>query len=159
MLLIKLVWVSFGLNFCLSPVIRRADGYYAQFAIDVQVRVEPKLTGKMVGLDLGLKFFIADNEGNTEPCPQFYRKSEKQLNRANRKKSKKFVHGAKPQSRNYHKARSRYARKHLRVSGALPRTLRDWQRKEYCKRVAYSVIQSNDLVAYVSEAGRVSAQT
>jgi putative transposase len=120
-------------------VIRRADGYYAQFAIDVQVRVEPKLTGKMVGLDLGLKFFIADNEGNTEPCPQFYRKSEKQLNRANRKKSKKFVHGAKPQSRNYHKARSRYARKHLRVSR---------QRKEYCKRVAYSVIQSNDLVAY-----------
>jgi len=120
-------------------VIRRADGYYAQFAIDVKVRVEPQLTGKMVGLDLGLKFFIADNEGNTEPCPQFYRKSEKQLNRANRQKSKKFIHSAKPQSKNYHKARSRYARKHLRVSR---------QRKEYCKRVAYSVIQSNDLVAY-----------
>ncbi|MDP8962443.1 MAG: transposase [Cyanobacteriota bacterium] len=120
-------------------LVRKADGYYAQFAIDVKVRVESKLTGKMVGLDLGLKFFIADNEGNTEPCPQFYRKSEKQLNRANRKKSKKFKRGAKPQSRNYHKARSRYARKHLRVSR---------QRKEYCKRVAYSVIQSNDLVAY-----------
>ena len=39
----------------------------------------------------------------------------------------------------YHKARNRYARKHLRVSR---------QRKEYCKRVAYSVIQSNDLIAY-----------
>ena len=120
-------------------VIRRADGYYAQFAVDVQVRVEPQLTGKMVGLDLGLKFFVADNQGNTEPCPQFYRKSEKQLNRANRKKSKKFKKSAKPQSKNYHKARNRYARKHLRVSR---------QRKEYCKRVAYSVIQSNDLVAY-----------
>jgi putative transposase len=120
-------------------LVRRADGYYAQFAIDVKVRVESNLTGKMVGLDLGLKFFIADNEGNTEPCPQFYRKSEKQLNRANRKKSKKFKRGAKPQSKNYHKARNRYARKHLEVSR---------QRKEYCKRVAYSVIQSNDLVAY-----------
>jgi putative transposase len=120
-------------------LVRRADGYYAQFAIDVTVRVEPHLTGKMVGLDLGLKFFIADNEGNTEPCPQFYRKSEKQLNRANRKKSKKFNKSAKPPSKNYHKARNRYARKHLRVSR---------QRKEYCKRVAYSVIQSNDLVAY-----------
>jgi putative transposase len=43
------------------------------------------------------------------------------------------------QSNNYHKARNRYARKHLRVSR---------QRKEYCKRLAYSVIQSNDLVAY-----------
>jgi putative transposase len=131
-------------------LVKRADGYYAQFAIDVKVRIEPQLTGKMIGLDLGLKFFIADNEGNTEPCPQFYRKSEKQLNRANRKKSKKFKKGAFPQSKNYHKARLRYARKHLRVSR---------KRKEYCKRVAYSVIQSNDLVAYVSAAGRVSAQT
>jgi putative transposase len=120
-------------------LVRRADGYYAQFAIDAVVKVEPKLTGKMIGLDLGLKFFIADNQGNTEPCPQFYRKSHKQLNRANRKKSKKFKKGTKPQSKNYHKARSRYARKHLRVSR---------QRKEYVKRVAYSVIQSNDLVAY-----------
>jgi putative transposase len=129
-------------------LVKRADGYYAQFAIDVKVRVETEPTGQAVGIDLGLKFFIADNIGNTEPCPQFYRSSEKQLNRANRKKSKKFKKSAKPQSKNYHKARSRYARKHLRVSGALPRTLRDWQRKEYCKRVAYSVIQSNDLVAY-----------
>jgi putative transposase len=120
-------------------LVRRADGYYAQFAIDVKVRIEPQLTGKMIGLDLGLKFFIADNQGNTEPCPQFYTKSQKQLNRANRKKSKKFTKSAKPQSRNYHRARNRYARKHLRVSR---------QRKEYCKRVAYSVIQSSDLVAY-----------
>ena len=39
-------------------------------------------------------------------------------------------------SKNYHKAINRYARKHLRVSR---------QRKEYCKRLAYSVIQSTDL--------------
>jgi putative transposase len=120
-------------------LVKRADGYYAQFAIDVKVRVEVEPTEQAVGLDLGLKFFIADSKGNTEPCPQFYRSSERQLNRANRNKSKKFKRGAKPQSKNYHKARNRYARKHLRVSR---------QRKEYVKRVAYSVIQSNDLVAY-----------
>jgi putative transposase len=120
-------------------LVRRADGYYAQFAIDVKVRIEIEPTGQAVGLDLGLKFFIADSKGNTEPCPQFYRKAERQLNRANRKKSKKFNKSAHPQSKNYHKARNRYARKHLRVSR---------QRKEYCKRVAYSVIQSNDLIAY-----------
>jgi putative transposase len=120
-------------------LVRRADGYYAQFAIDVKVRIETQPTGQAIGLDLGLKFFIADNRGNSEESPQFYRKSERGLNRANRKKSKKFKTGAKPQSKNYHKARLRYARKHLRVSR---------QRKEYCKRVAYSVIQSNDLVAY-----------
>ncbi|MEH2382075.1 MAG: transposase [Nostoc sp.] len=124
-------------------LVRRADGYYAQFAIDVNVRVETQPSGQVVGIDLGLKYFIADNKGNVEQSPQFYRKSEKQLNRANRKKSKKYdpkkKKAKKPQSTNYHKARNRYARKHLRVSR---------QRKEYCKRVAYSVIQSNDLVAY-----------
>jgi putative transposase len=124
-------------------LVRRADGYYAQFAIDIDLKVETQPTGQIVGIDLGLKYFIADDKGNVEQSPQFYRKSEKQLNRANRKKSKKYDPKKKkakqPQSANYHKARDRYARKHLRVSR---------QRKEYCKRVAYSVIQSNDLVAY-----------
>ncbi|MET0098811.1 MULTISPECIES: transposase [Limnospira] len=86
---------------------------------------------------------MADNKGNVEPSPKFYRQAEKQLKRANRKKSKKYSPAKKTaqkkQSNNYHKARNRYARKHLRVSR---------QRKEYCKRLAYSVIQSNDLVAY-----------
>ncbi len=85
-----------------------------------------------------LKEFYADSDGHLEPIPQFYRKSERQLSRANRKKSKKYLKG-QAQSKNYHKARVRYAKKHLKVSR---------QREEYCKRVAYSVIQSNDLVAY-----------
>ncbi len=120
-------------------LVRRADGYYVQFAVKADVRVKAKPTGNAIGLDLGIKYFLADSNGNTEESPKFYRKSERQLNRANRKKSKKYRKEAKPQSKNYHKARKRYARKHLRVSR---------QRKEYCKRVAYSVIQSNDLVAY-----------
>ena len=124
-------------------LVRRADGYYAQFVLDVDVKVKTQPTNQVVGIDLGLKYFIADSRGNVEPSPQFYRKSEKQLNRANRKKSKKFNQAKNKaklrQSNNYYKARNRYARKHLRVSR---------QRKEYCKRLAYSVIQSNDLVAY-----------
>ena len=124
-------------------LVRRADGYYAQFAISVDVQIKSEPTHKAIGLDLGLKYFIADSDGNVEPAPQFYRSSERQLNRANRKKSKRYNSQRKkakqPQSKNYHKARNRYARKHLRVSR---------QRKEYCKRLAYSVIQSNDLIAY-----------
>ncbi|WP_413168066.1 RNA-guided endonuclease InsQ/TnpB family protein [Capilliphycus salinus ALCB114379] len=114
-------------------IVRRADGYYVQFCISVDIKIETKPTGKAIGLDVGIKYFLADSLGNTIENPQFYRKSEKQLNRANRRKSKKYISWAKPQSKNYHKARCRYARKHLRVSR---------QRKEYCKRVAYCVIQS-----------------
>ncbi len=122
-------------------IVCRADGYYVQFVIKLDPRdtVKPfSVTGKCIGIDVGLKEFYADSNGYKQPIPQFYRKSERQLNRANRKKSKKYQRG-KPQSFNYHKARKRYARKHLKVSR---------QREEYCKRVAYSVIQSNDLVAY-----------
>jgi putative transposase len=120
-------------------LVKRADGYYCQFSIKVDLKIETPLRNKMVGLDVGLKEFLTDSDGETVENPRFWRKSAKALNRANRKKSIKFVKGKKPQSKNYHKARVRYARKHLKVSR---------QRKEFAKSVAYCVIQSNDLVAY-----------
>ncbi|PPT07671.1 Mobile element protein [Geitlerinema sp. FC II] len=123
-------------------ILRRADGYYVQFCIklDPRLTVSKPLTPsqKAVGIDVGLKYFLADSQGNIEPIPQFYRKAEKRLKRLNRQKSKKFRKG-QPQSQSYRKARQRYARQHLRVSR---------QREEFAKRVALRLIQSNDLVAY-----------
>jgi putative transposase len=112
-----------------------------QFCVNLDPRITVKpLTPsqKAVGIDVGLKVFLADSQGNTVKIPQFYRKSEKRLNQLNRKKSKKFRKG-QSQSQNYRKARSRYARKHLKVSR---------QREEFAKRIALRYIQSNDLVAY-----------
>ncbi|MBD0268512.1 MAG: transposase, partial [Cyanobacteria bacterium Co-bin8] len=97
-------------------LVRRADGYYVQFCIEAEHQVQIEPSQRAVGIDLGLKYFIAASDGSVVASPQFYRQCEKQLNRANRQKSKKFRRGAKPQSKNYHKARNRYARKHLRVS-------------------------------------------
>ncbi len=114
-------------------------GYYVQFAIQVDIKIETKPTGNAVGLEVAIKYFLADSNGNSPENPQFYRKSQKQLNRANRQKSKNYKKGTKPHSHNYHKARNRYARKHLRVSR---------QPREYPKRVAYCVVQSHDLIAY-----------
>jgi len=144
--LLKLVG-SRDLNFYSSEqikrvrIVRRADGYYVQFAIqaDPRDRIKPFTPSqKAVGIDLGIKYFLADSQGNIEPNPQFYRQGEKSLSRLNRQKSKKFRKG-KPESKNYQKARNRYARKHLKVSR---------QREELVKRVALRLIQSNDLVAY-----------
>ncbi|NJM61263.1 MAG: transposase [Oscillatoriales cyanobacterium RU_3_3] len=120
-------------------IVRRSDGYYVQFCID-SPRIGLKasqLKNRAVGIDVGIKYFLADSDGGIVENPKFYRKSEKGLNRANRKKSKKFQKG-KPQSNNYKKARNRYARKHLRVTR---------QREEFVKSVALRYIQSNDLVA------------
>uniref|UniRef100_UPI0035C91B34 transposase n=1 Tax=Okeania sp. SIO2F4 TaxID=2607790 RepID=UPI0035C91B34 len=120
------------------------------------MKIETKPTGNAVGLDVGIKYFLADSNGNTAENPQFYRKSEKQLNRANRQKSKKYNKGTKPQSHNYHKARNRYARKHLREGRCMQRPYR--QRREYAKRVAYCVVQSNDLIAYVDAERRAEGR-
>ena len=121
-------------------LVKRADGYYVQFCINVESpTVESEPTHNTIGIDLGLNYFIATSDGDTVETPKFYRKAEKQLNRANRKKSKKFRKGAKPQSKNYHKARKRYALKHLRVSR---------QRTEWLKNQALRLCQSNDLIAY-----------
>ena len=124
-------------------LVRRANGYYVQFCIDAKIQNELEPTKKAVGLDVGIKYFFADSDGNTESNPQFYRKSEKHLSRGSRKKSKKYdksrKKAGKPQSKSYHKARNRYARKHLRVSR---------QRFEYAKRMALRVIQLLDLIVY-----------
>ncbi|MEY3556688.1 MAG: hypothetical protein RLZZ580_2745 [Cyanobacteriota bacterium] len=122
-------------------ILNRADGYYVQFCIKLDPRdtVKPLTPSqKATGIDVGLKFFLVDSEGNQVDCPNYYRKAEKQLNRLNRKKSKKY-RKSKKQSRNYHKARKRYARKHLRVSR---------QREEFVKSVALRLVKSNDLIAY-----------
>ena len=122
-------------------IVRRADGYYVQFMVQLDPRdtVKPLTPSqKAVGIDVGIKYFLADSQGNIEPNPRFYRHGEQQLNRLNRRKSKKYQKG-KPQSNNYHKARCLYALKHLKVSR---------QREEFVKRVALRLIKSNDLVAY-----------
>lgn len=115
-------------------LIRRADGYYCQFCIDVEcVDIQP-LTGNEIGLDVGLESFYTDSNGHQEPNPKFLRKAEVDIKHAQRQIYKK--HKA---SNNRRKARARFSRKHLRVSR---------QRTEHAKRLARHVCRSNDLVAY-----------
>lgn len=124
-------------------LVRRADGYYVQFCISIEVKEDIKPSGKAIGLDMGLKYFLSDSFGNTEENPRFYRKAEKKLNRLNRKKSLKYSKQRKRnkqrQSNNYHKARKRYSLAHLRVSR---------QRKDHAVKLARSVCTSNDCIVY-----------
>lgn len=119
-------------------LVKRADGYYAQFciAVDREIKVEP--SKKVIGLDVGLNHFYTDSNGDKVENPRFLRKSEKALKRLQKRVSKKFRKG-KPQSKNYKKARNKLARKHLKVSR---------QRKDFAVKLARCVIQSNDVVVY-----------
>jgi Transposase and inactivated derivatives len=70
-------------------VIRRADGYYAQFCINVERTEESIPTGKAIGIDVGLNHFYTDSDGDTVPNPRHLRKSEKALKQLQKRVSRK----------------------------------------------------------------------
>ena len=115
-------------------VVRRADGYYVQFCINQARNEEHELTGKMVGLDVGLNHFYTDSFRNIVENPRFLTKGEKALRRANRSLSR-----TKKGSKNRAKARNRLGRKHLKVQR---------RRRDFAVKLARAVVQSSDLVAF-----------
>lgn len=115
-------------------LVKRADGYYAQFCVDVDRREEVEPTQTTIGLDVGLNHFYTDSKGEVVENPRFLRKSERQLKKLQRKVSKR-----KKESANRRKAIKRLARKHLQVSR---------QRKDFAVKTARCVVRSNDLIAY-----------
>ncbi|GGA45652.1 RNA-guided endonuclease TnpB family protein [Okeania sp. KiyG1] len=120
-------------------VVRRADGYYCQFLVNVERKEAHNFEGNIVGIDLGLNAFYTDSDGNAIENPKYLRKSEKRLKKLQRKVSRRHEKGKKPQSNNYHKARKQLARQHLKISR---------QRKDHGVKTARALIQSHDLVVY-----------
>lgn len=115
-------------------LVRRADGYYCQFAVDVEcIDIQPP-TGQEIGLDVGLESFYTDSNGHQEPNPKFLRKGESAI-----KHSQQAIYKKVKGSIGRRKARAKYARKHLRVSR---------QRNEHAKKLARNVCLSNDIIAY-----------
>jgi putative transposase len=115
-------------------LVRRADGYYAQFCIDIDRRESLEPSRKTIGLDVGLNHFYTDSQGKVVENPRYLRKSERKLKKLQRKVSK-----CKKGSANRKKAIKRLARKHLQVSR---------QRKDFAVKTARCVVRSNDLIAY-----------
>ncbi len=114
-------------------VVRRADGYYTQFCIDQERNETHELTGKNIGIDVGLNHFLTNSEGNQIENPRFLRKDEKALHRAQRRLSRK-----KKGSKNRIKARNRLGRKHLKIQR---------RRKDFAVKTARALVQSGDLIA------------
>jgi putative transposase len=115
-------------------VVRKADGYYTQFCVDVERIIKHEYTGEVVGIDLGLEFFLTDSDGGTVQNPRKLKKSEKRLKRLQRKVSSK-----KKGSVNRKRAINKMARQHLKVSR---------QRKDFAVHTAGALVASHDLIAY-----------
>lgn len=116
-------------------IVRRADGYYAQFVIAGVCRVlVRKQTNQMTAIDVGLENFITNNKGETVKCPKFLRKQEKKIKRLHRWLSRKTK-----KSKNRQKAKKQLSQAYLKVSR---------QRKNFAIKLARALATSNDVVVY-----------
>ena len=92
-------------------LMKRADGYYVQFAVKTERSLPHEPTGKQVGIDVGLKSFYTDSDGKTVENPRYLRKAEKHLKRLHRRVSKKHK-----RSKNRRRAIQRLAKGYLKAS-------------------------------------------
>ena len=119
-------------------LIKRADGVYAQFCIDVERNENIISTGNKIGIDVGLNHFYTDSNNQKVDNPRFLRKSLKLLKKRQRQVSKK-----QKGSTNRRKAVNKLARTHLKVSR---------QRKDFVVKTARTLCTSNDVIVLENRA-------
>ena len=109
-------------------MVHRADGYYVQFGVQAERKIEHVPTSNVVGIDVGLKAYYTDSKGNTVENPRHYRKAEQKLKRLHRAVSRK-----QKKSSNRKKARKQLARAYLKVQR---------QREDFARKTARRSVHS-----------------
>jgi len=112
-------------------IVKRVDGWYLQITCEIQSNTPKKEIRTALGLDMGLKYLVADSDGNTIKAPKLFRKTEVKLARQQRTLSKR-VKG----SYGRNKAKQLVAKTHLKIQR---------QRKDFLHKISYRYAQ-NDLI-------------
>jgi putative transposase len=121
-----------------ARITRKVDGYY--ITLSLQDDSVPELTPDLptldntIGIDMGLKSFLVDDEGEEVEIPQHYRKAEKRLKRQQRSLSRK-----KKGSKRRQKAVKRLARQHLKVAN---------QRKDFHYKTAKKLLNKGKNIGH-----------
>jgi putative transposase len=111
-----------------------SDKYYVSICCtDVEI---PKYesTGKMIGLDLGLREFASDNNGDMYENHKFLLKGEKKLAKLQRRLSRKTIG-----SNNRNKARIKVARQHEYVTNC---------RNDTHHKLSTNLVKENDVIVF-----------
>ena len=120
------------------------DDYYASFQLasdDMFVEELPK-TGSQVGIDLNIRNFLADNEGNIVDNPHYFRRARKRLAKVKRKLGKRAARAKKENralvtAKNYQKQR--------KIVAKITRSVMN-RRRNFLHIQSRALINNNDLV-------------
>ena len=118
-----------------ATVSRTASGkYFVSLCVEQDMEnLRQGNNGGQVGIDVGLKEFYSDSNGNTVANPRILRKLSKKLAREQRKLSRKM-----PRSKNRDKQRVRAARVHEKIANI---------RKDFLHKVSTQLVRENQTIA------------
>jgi len=111
-----------------------AGHWYVVFSCELPDVALPPSTNPAIGIDLGLKSFLATSECEQIAPPQFYRKAQVKLRRAQR-----HVSRCQKRSVRHRKAKMRVARLHQHVAN---------QRRDWHHKTALSLVNRYGLIAH-----------
>ncbi len=119
-----------------ATICYRADGWYVSITAADETVPEPKpmdTVKSAVGVDVGLKVFLATSSGAFVPVPQIYRKAQAHLARAQRTLARR-----QNKSKNQEKQKTRVAKIHQRIAR---------QREKFHYQTAHNLCRKYDLIA------------
>jgi len=107
--------------------------WYALISVDREVSVIAKVIENVIGLDMGIKFFLSDSDGRQIENPKFYKKTLARLQTEQRKLSRK-----KKGSQNRKKEIICVAKLHQRLTN---------QRDDFLHKLSRYYVDNYDLIA------------
>lgn len=118
-----------------ATVSHTASGkYFASLCVEMdKEKLVRSNNGGKIGIDVGLKEFYSDSNGNTVANPRTLRKLSKKLAREQRRLSRKM-----PRSKNREKARIRVAKVHERIVNI---------RKDFLHKLSTQLVRENQTIA------------
>lgn len=118
-----------------ATVSHTASGkYFVSLCVEMdKEKLVSSNNGGKIGIDVGLKEFYSDSNGNTVANPRTLRKLSKKLAREQRRLSRKM-----PKSRNREKARIRVAKVHEHITNI---------RKDFLNKLSTQLVRENQMIA------------
>jgi len=109
-----------------------AGKYFVSICCDLDYIEHLEKTGSIIGIDLGIKDFLIDSNGNKIANPKYLAKSSKKLAKLQKQLSRKSIG-----SNNRNKARIKVAKLYEHISN---------QRKDFEQKLSTKLIKENDII-------------
>jgi putative transposase len=113
---------------------REGDSWYVIFACEIEARVKLPYTDLPIGIDMGLKHFMTDSNGDVVDNPRFFRKSHGRLKKKQQRLSKR---------RNKSHRRKRSAQ----LAGKAHKTVRN-QRRDFHHKEARILVETFETIVF-----------